>query len=97
MFLADIDIMVVAFSVSHIHMCSLTLIYYILTHCYIYSHTHTGDDDGLEELGITMDDLALVQDTVGTATTPTAATGGITSAAADAVDAEAVGDSEDCS
>ena len=43
-----------------------------------------------------MDDLALVQDTVGTATTPTAATGGITSAA-DAVDAEAVGDSEDCS
>ena len=96
MFLADIDIMVVAFSVSHIHMCSLTLIYYILTHCYIYSHTHTGDDDGLEELGITMDDLALVQDTVGTATTPTAATGGITSAA-DAVDAEAVESSEDCS
>ena len=44
-----------------------------------------------------MDDLALVQDTVGTATTPTAATGGITSATDDAVDAEAVQDSEDCS
>ena len=46
-----------------------------------------------------MNDLALVQDTVGTATatTPTAATGGITSATDDAVDAEAVQDSEDCS